>query len=109
MFIFGITERVLQTSQHGQFFCPNCQVTTTYAECRRKSYLHIFFIPLIPCDNDPAGIQCCNCLSEYDDPSVSEYNQQALATWQCSQCKRTWPETNVRCPICKIRPDAIEE
>jgi hypothetical protein len=25
--------------------------------------------------------------------------------WECPGCGRKWPETNVRCPICRIRPD----
>jgi hypothetical protein len=105
MIIFGWTTRIKPTAHHGQFYCPHCRVSSTYAECRRKSYFHLFFIPVLPLSDDPHGVQCCNCKSTFDDEVLTYQPQQEMASWRCPQCNRNWPENNIRCPICKVRPD----
>jgi len=71
MIIFGWTTRIKPTARHGQFHCPHCQVSTTYAECRRITYFRLFVIPILPLSDNPHGIQCCACTSTYDDSVLS--------------------------------------
>ncbi|HBN79427.1 MAG TPA: hypothetical protein DD473_27130 [Planctomycetaceae bacterium] len=105
MIIFGWTTRIKPTSRHGQFFCPHCQVSSTYAECRRKTYVHIFFIPIFPISNEPLGVQCFNCKNTYAEEVVMNDPRHEISSWKCPECNRNWPGTNIRCPICKIRPN----
>ncbi|MGY8768753.1 MAG: zinc-ribbon domain-containing protein [Pirellulales bacterium] len=104
MIIFGWKTRIKQTAHHGQFHCPHCCVTSTYAECRLKTYFHLFFIPVLPLSDDPCGVQCCNCKNTFDDQVLSQIPEQEIVKWKCPECNRSLPETNVRCPICKVRP-----
>ncbi len=103
--IFGWTTRIKPTARHGQFYCPQCRVSSTYAECLRSTYFHLFFIPLIPLSESRDGVQCCTCKNAFDDEVLEYTPPQLTASWKCPQCDRSWPESNIRCPICKVRPD----
>lgn len=103
MIIFGWTTRTKPTARHGQFYCPHCRVSSTYSECRQRTRFHLFFIPVITVSDDPGGVQCCHCKTFYDEEVLQQAPRQKLASWDCPQCGRSWPETNVRCPFCKVR------
>ncbi|MBW3543743.1 MAG: zinc ribbon domain-containing protein [Planctomycetes bacterium] len=73
---------------------------------RLHKYVHLFFIPLIPLNARPHGIRCETCHGDFDDSVLDNQPSQQGAVWECTTCGRTWPETNIRCPICKTRRNA---
>ena len=105
MIIFGWTTKIKPTAHYGQFYCPVCGVSTTYAECRRKTYFTLYFLPVLRLSDDPGGIQWRQCKRAFDEVPYSYPPEEERNSWKCPECGRDWPETNVRCPICKVRPD----
>jgi hypothetical protein len=104
-FIFGSYGRDHVTSHHGQFWCPNCQVNSTYAEVRQRRYAHLFFVPLLRIGEEPNGIRCTGCLGRFDEDALNFRPADQSATWNCPQCMRVYRDALIRCPVCKIRPD----
>lgn len=105
MLVFGVSSRVVVSSRHGQFFCPTCQVSTTFAHATWKRALHIFRLPVATLSEEPGGIMCLTCRGLYPEDAIDAKPEQNLKTWKCPKCSRDWPETNVRCAICRVRSD----
>lgn len=77
IFLFG--EQVLnKTPEEGQFYCPHCEQVRAYQHMRLKSYVSLFFIPLLPLDTFKEYIECRSCGNSFH-PSVKEDRQQQPA------------------------------
>jgi len=104
--LFGTHTSIAPTSQHGQFVCPECGEKTSYAHARRQSCFHVFFLPVMTLSDEADGIICGSCHHHMDESVVYRTREKTEADkWACRKCGRTWPQTNVRCPVCKVRPE----
>jgi hypothetical protein len=108
MIIFGWYKRRHVTRQQGQFYCPNCCVDSTYAHVRLREYFHIFFIPIIRTWDETHGIRCRTCQSYFEDDAIYAKPAGPVVKWRCPNCGGSWPESNICCPICKVRPDGSD-
>ena len=61
-------------------------------------------IPLQQLSDNTGVIQCTGCGTHFDESVIHAVGPNQESTWECPKCSRKWPETNVRCPICKVRP-----
>src|SRR5712691_3110461 len=104
MIIFGTASRVKRTAQHGQFYCPTCDLSTTYTPVQLQTYHHLFGIPF-GIISEANKIECSSCQTLFDEGVLSERPKQSLKTWICPSCGRDWPETNIACAMCRVRPD----
>jgi hypothetical protein len=70
LIIFGISSK--QTARPaGQFHCPVCQATRTYAELRRSRRFTLFFVPVLPLGSSSLGrVVCTGCASEFSKEVV---------------------------------------
>ena len=69
-FIAGLTDRVRAVGS-GQFLCPNERGARPYQLLRRRRWITLFFIPLIPLGRGQDWVQCHGCGTSYD-PRVLE-------------------------------------
>ncbi|MCC9606250.1 hypothetical protein LOC68_18815 [Blastopirellula sp. JC732] len=72
-------------------------------ECRSKTYYYLFDFPIASREAE-TGIRCLECGDKYDYSAITDFQDQ-LEKWRCPKCDRKWPITNVRCAICRVRPD----
>jgi hypothetical protein len=100
MLIFGRGVRDSQ-GKMGEFFCPQCRSNQAYCELQTQRYTHFFFIPIFSSYDEPHGLQCSRCRGKFSFDVL----QANVSYWACPKCAREWPETSVRCPVCKIRPN----
>ena len=103
--VFGTRTGMKAAKIHGQFSCPVCGGLTTYVELRLKKHFHLFYIPVFKLEDQPSGIECQGCGNQFSEDAIYARPLGDESTWDCPQCGRTWPETHVRCSICKVRPD----
>lgn len=103
--LFGTTTRHRVTTQHGQFYCPNCLRNTTFAGLRRRKYFHLFYVPVLRLEDAPGGVRCSGCGTDFDVHPHDAAPMTVGATWACPQCGREWPETSIRCAVCRVTPD----
>lgn len=103
---FGSRVRKQVLSQQGEFVCPHCKAWSTYAETRYQQVFHLFFVPLYTVE-ERMGYQCTDCENLFDESVFQDNLNQQETKWECPKCHQRWPATNVRCPICRIRPDTV--
>ncbi|PQO47724.1 hypothetical protein [Blastopirellula marina] len=101
---FGWHSQDEPTDHRGKFHCPTCRRSTTYVECRSSTRYYVWFIPLGSSRPAEAGIRCLECGDKYGYEAITDFQDQ-LEKWKCPKCDRKWPITNVRCAVCKVRPD----
>ena len=65
MFIHIGTIDIPLTKSRGEFFCPNCQRDTEYLLKKRKRFLAVYFIPLIPLSDVDEYVKCATCRQKF--------------------------------------------
>ena len=77
MIIFG-TRGVTTTPQRGNFHCPSCSTTQSYALKRVRRFFTLYFIPVIPLDKLGEYVECLSCKDTYKS-SVLDYDPAGRA------------------------------
>ena len=68
--IFGANSKVVPAGQVSAAACPACGETASLSVCRRYSYVHFFFIPLVKYDSVYLAT-CPRCASVFElDPAL---------------------------------------
>lgn len=65
MFIHIGTIDVPLTVDRGTFFCPVCREQTDYAQKKRKRFIAVYFIPLIPIQDVDEFVKCRKCREKF--------------------------------------------
>jgi hypothetical protein len=76
MIIIGSTQLTF-TTDTGTFRCPNCNELSTYRRRKKREFLTIYFIPLIPLQTVGEYIECAAC-REALEPAVLEMTADAF-------------------------------
>lgn len=53
----------------GAFHCPSCRMARGYDDVRTRSWIHVFWLPIIPLGSPVESVQCTACGAEWE-PSV---------------------------------------
>ena len=77
MIIWG-TRGVRFCSQRGEFYCPICQSTKSYAKKRVRKFFTLYFIPIIPLNNLGEYVECGTCENTFK-PEVLSFDPTADA------------------------------
>jgi hypothetical protein len=54
-----------ETIGQGNFFCPACQCESHYDHKQMRTWLNIFFIPVIPLAPGQRYVECRQCLGAF--------------------------------------------
>ncbi|HLL25031.1 MAG TPA: TerB family tellurite resistance protein [Kofleriaceae bacterium] len=77
LIIFG-TRGVTYGSDHGQFFCPDCEENGPYRHRKVRRFFTLYFIPVIPLGLLGEYVECQRCTSTYK-LSVLDYDPAQAA------------------------------
>ncbi len=55
------------TRGKGEFFCPVCRLPSTYKLKKRKQFVTLYFIPLIPINDVDTFIRCDRCRNKFGE------------------------------------------
>ena len=68
LIIFGTRSIVRDEERTGGGLrqCPSCGQTTLFKTRSARTYIHIFWIPLIPMGGGKPVIECSNCKARFD-------------------------------------------
>lgn len=64
--IFISTMQLTRTLERGEFYCPTCESIQGYRQRSKRTFLTLYFIPVIPISAPEPFIQCDNCKSPWD-------------------------------------------
>jgi tellurite resistance protein len=70
MIIIGTIELSF-TLRDGTFFCPNCRQQRPYKQKKKRQFLTVYFIPLIPLQAVGEFIQCQQCRQQFEPAAAS--------------------------------------
>ena len=70
MIIIGSTQLTF-TTDTGDFQCPNCDESTSYRRRKKREFLTVYFIPLIPLQTVGDYVECDACGAQLE-PEVLE-------------------------------------
>ncbi|MEM9365352.1 MAG: zinc-ribbon domain-containing protein [Planctomycetota bacterium] len=73
MILIG-TRDLTRTQDQGDFYCPECKATYSYRLRAKRTFLTLYFIPVIPISSPEWFVQCDSCKSNWD-PNVLEIDQ----------------------------------
>ena len=68
LILFGTKDR-RKVEQSGQFMCPKCGVERHYEGISIKEWFTLFFVPILPTENNEAKeefVECKSCKKTYD-------------------------------------------
>lgn len=88
MIIWGSTTKE-KTLTSAAFFCPSCQLDTTYDHIRVARYFTLYFIPLFAMETLAEYIKCRHCQAAFE-PTVLNLSRveilEATQPWRCARC-----------------------
>ncbi len=99
-----------KTLASGSFFCPSCQLDTSYDHIRVSNYFTLYFIPTFPMENLGEYVKCRHCQATYE-PSILNLSRieilEATQPWLCARCQNKNPASEGACVGCgTARADA---
>ncbi len=65
MIIIGTTQ-LTYTKSKGDFHCPSCQQQCSFRHRRKREFLTLYFIPLIPLQLTAEFLECSTCRRTFD-------------------------------------------
>ncbi len=65
MIIIGTTQ-LTYTKSKGDFHCPNCRQQRSFRQRRKREFLTVYFIPLIPLQLASEFLECGTCRGTFD-------------------------------------------
>ena len=82
MFILFGSRSVTLTDERGQFNCPQCGCVREYNKKRVRRFGHVYFIPILPLENQGEYVECRTCRSTYEVNVLSYDPQKMIADAQ---------------------------
>ena len=76
MILFFGTRRRTRRIGTGEFHCPYCFVPRTYEHLETRSWVHLFWIPLVPLGSARPAVECSVCRGRWA-PAVLETHPSA--------------------------------
>lgn len=73
MILIG-TRDLTRTQDQGDFYCPECKTTCSYRLRAKRTFLTLYFIPVIPISSAEWFVCCDQCKSNWD-PNVLEIDR----------------------------------
>ena len=49
----------------GTFHCPYCQMSRTYEHVESRTWVHVFWLPIVPLGSATRSIRCTVCRGEW--------------------------------------------
>jgi hypothetical protein len=87
----------------GYMYCPACRSRKPAAQGYRKTYLMLFFVPVLPLAQHEAYYRCEGCRSLFDPDAPWPYDfgdHPNPKRWTCSRCGAANPSHCNRCQVC---------
>ena len=76
MIMIGSTQ-LTYTKEKGQFHCPTCDRTEPYRLRRKREFLTVYFVPLVPLQLVREFVECDTCRESFD-PGVQEQTMEEI-------------------------------
>ena len=76
MILFFGTRVRTRRSGTGVFHCPYCFVARTYERLETRTWVHLFWVPLIPLGSARPAVECTVCHGQWA-PAVLETHPSA--------------------------------